>query len=99
MLVTFMDEHWKSGASAIDAAITGAGERLRPIMMTACAMTVGMVPMALGLERGSQMEAPLGRAVIGGPRDVDFRHLARAPLDFCRRDRPASGSFALPLFG
>ena len=34
--------------------------------MTACAMTVGMVPMALALERGSQMEAPLGRAVIGG---------------------------------
>ena len=34
--------------------------------MTACAMTVGMVPMALGLERGSQMEIPLGRAVIGG---------------------------------
>jgi multidrug efflux pump subunit AcrB len=34
--------------------------------MTACAMTVGMVPMALALERGSQMQAPLGRAVIGG---------------------------------
>ena len=44
----------------------GATERLRPILMTACAMTVGMVPMALALERGSQMEAPLGRAVIGG---------------------------------
>jgi len=39
---------------------------LRPILMTACAMTVGMVPMALALERGSQMQAPLGRAVIGG---------------------------------
>src|SRR5437660_8797848 len=44
----------------------GASERLRPILMTACAMTVGMVPMALALERGSQMQAPLGRAVIGG---------------------------------
>ena len=44
----------------------GAGDRLRPILMTACAMTVGMVPMALALERGSQMQAPLGRAVIGG---------------------------------
>jgi len=66
MLVTFMDEHWKGGSPSIDAAIHGAGERLRPILMTACAMTVGMVPMALALERGSQMEAPLGRAVIGG---------------------------------
>ncbi len=66
MLVTFMNEHWKSGASSAEAAIVGASDRLRPILMTACAMTVGMVPMALALERGSQMQAPLGRAVIGG---------------------------------
>src|SRR6202044_1345419 len=49
-----------------EAARAGAQDRLRPILMTACAMTVGMVPMALALERGSEMEAPLGRAVIGG---------------------------------
>jgi multidrug efflux pump subunit AcrB len=66
MMVTFMDEHWKAGKSSAEAALIGASERLRPILMTACAMTVGMVPMALALERGSQMEAPLGRAVIGG---------------------------------
>jgi multidrug efflux pump subunit AcrB len=66
LLVTFMAEHWKGGASSTDAAIVGAGERLRPILMTACAMTVGMVPMALALEKGSQMQAPLGLAVIGG---------------------------------
>ena len=66
MLVTFMNEHWKGGTSSTEAAIVGASDRLRPILMTACAMTVGMVPMALALERGSQMQAPLGRAVIGG---------------------------------
>ncbi len=66
MLVTFIDEHWKRGSPSTEAAIIGAGERLRPILMTACAMTVGMVPMALALERGSQMQAPLGLAVIGG---------------------------------
>ena len=66
MMVTFMDEHWKAGKPSTEAALLGASERLRPILMTACAMTVGMVPMALALERGSQMEAPLGRAVIGG---------------------------------
>jgi multidrug efflux pump subunit AcrB len=66
LLVTFMNEHWQGGASTTEAAAVGAGERLRPILMTACAMTVGMLPMALGLERGSQMEVPLGRAVIGG---------------------------------
>ena len=66
MMITFMNDHWRNGKSSTDAAIQGASERLRPILMTACAMTVGMVPMALALERGSQMEAPLGRAVIGG---------------------------------
>ncbi len=66
MLVTFMDEHWKGGSNSVEAATLGAGDRLRPILMTACAMTVGMVPMALALERGSQMQAPLGLAVIGG---------------------------------
>jgi multidrug efflux pump subunit AcrB len=62
MLVTFMDQHWKGGSRSVEAAILGAGERLRPILMTACAMTVGMLPMALALEEGSQMQAPLGRA-------------------------------------
>ncbi|MGC8642255.1 MAG: efflux RND transporter permease subunit, partial [Isosphaeraceae bacterium] len=66
LLVAFMDEYWKGGASSSDAAVVGAGDRVRPILMTACAMTVGMVPMALALERGSQMQAPLGLAVIGG---------------------------------
>ncbi len=66
MMVTFMNEHWQAGKSSSEAAIQGASERLRPILMTACAMSVGMVPMALALEKGSQMEAPLGRAVIGG---------------------------------
>ena len=71
MLVTFINEHWKSGKSSTEAAVLGASERLRPILMTACAMTVGMVPMALALERGSQMQAPLGPRGDRRPRDVD----------------------------
>jgi multidrug efflux pump subunit AcrB len=66
MMVTFMNEHWRGGMPSLEAAKRGATERLRPVLMTACAMTVGMVPMALALEAGSQMQAPLGRAVIGG---------------------------------
>jgi multidrug efflux pump subunit AcrB len=66
MLVTFAGEHWRNGLPAGQAAIRGAAERLRPILMTACAMTVGMIPMSMALEAGSQMQAPLGRAVIGG---------------------------------
>jgi multidrug efflux pump subunit AcrB len=82
MLVTFMNEHWKAGASPTEAAIVGASERLRPILMTACAMTVGMVPMALALERGSQMQAPLGRAVIGGLVMSTFATLLVVPSIF-----------------
>ncbi len=71
----------EGGASSTEAAIVGAGERLRPILMTAGAMTVGMVPMALALGAG---EPDAGPARLGGdrrPGDVDVCHLARA----CRR--------------
>jgi multidrug efflux pump subunit AcrB len=82
MMVAFMDEHWKAGKPSAEAAHLGASERLRPILMTACAMTVGMVPMALALERGSQMEAPLGRAVIGGLVMSTFATLLVIPAIF-----------------
>jgi multidrug efflux pump subunit AcrB len=82
MMVAFMDEHWKAGKPSDEAAILGASERLRPILITACAMTVGMVPMALALERGSQMEAPLGRAVIGGLVMSTFATLLVLPAIF-----------------
>ncbi len=95
MMVTFMDEHWKAGKPSTEAAIIGASERLRPILMTACAMTVGMVPMALALERGSQMEAPLGRAVIGGLVMSTFATLLVLPSIFALvigRQEPRSPS-------
>ena len=82
MLVTFIDEHWRAGKPSTEAAVIGASERLRPILMTACAMTVGMVPMALALERGSQMQAPLGRAVIGGLVMSTFATLLFVPSIF-----------------
>ncbi len=82
MLVTFIDEHWKKGVPSARAAIIGASERLRPILMTACAMTVGMLPMALALERGSQMQAPLGLAVIGGLVMSTFATLLVVPSIF-----------------
>jgi multidrug efflux pump subunit AcrB len=66
MLVTFIGQEWQVRKVVHEAARAGAQDRLRPILMTACAMTVGMVPMALALEHGSEMQAPLGRAVIGG---------------------------------
>ncbi len=67
MLVSFADRHRREEGMAADrAAITAAKGRLRPIIMTGCAMIAGMIPMSLGVEKGSEQNAPLGRAVIGG---------------------------------
>ena len=67
MLVSFADRHRREeGMPADRAAITAAKGRLRPIIMTGCAMIAGMIPMSLGVEKGSEQNAPLARAVIGG---------------------------------
>jgi multidrug efflux pump subunit AcrB len=66
LLVTFAERSRLAGAPAIEAAMEGAGSRLRPILMTSAAMIAGMVPMALALGEGGEQTAPLGRAVIGG---------------------------------
>lgn len=65
LLVTFA-EAARRGHSSADAAVHGSAGRLRAVLMTASAMIVGMVPMALGLGDGGAQAAPLGRAVIGG---------------------------------
>ena len=66
LLVTFAERSRVEGLESWEAAIEGARSRLRPILMTSCAMIAGMIPMALGLSEGSEQTAPLGRAVIGG---------------------------------
>jgi multidrug efflux pump subunit AcrB len=66
LMVTFANEQLREGKTAIDAAIAAGHTRLRPVLMTALAMIIGMVPMALGLGEGGEQNAPLGRAVIGG---------------------------------
>jgi multidrug efflux pump subunit AcrB len=66
LLVTFAERARRSGSDAKEAAMEGARGRVRPILMTSCAMVAGMLPMALGIGEGGQQVAPLGRAVIGG---------------------------------
>ncbi len=66
LLIVFAERYRRQGSSPKDAAIEAARTRMRPILMTAAAMTCGMIPMALGLGEGGQQTAPLGRAVIGG---------------------------------
>jgi len=55
-----------AGDDAFEAALQAGFTRLRPVLMTALAMIIGMIPMALGLGDGGEQNAPLGRAVIGG---------------------------------
>ena len=66
LVVSFAKERLESGETAIQAALDAGFTRFRPVLMTALAMIIGMVPMALGLGEGGEQNAPLGRAVIGG---------------------------------
>jgi multidrug efflux pump subunit AcrB len=66
LLLVFAERYRREGRVPKDAAIEAARTRMRPILMTATAMSFGMIPMALGLGEGGQQTAPLGRAVIGG---------------------------------
>ncbi len=67
LLVTFAREHRQNtGCSAIEAAIAAGETRLRPVLMTAGAMFVGLLPMAIGIGEGSEQNAALARAVLGG---------------------------------
>jgi multidrug efflux pump subunit AcrB len=66
LLVTFANEKRQEGLDAMAAALEAGRTRVRPVVMTALAMIIGMLPMSLGLGEGGEQNAPLGRAVIGG---------------------------------
>jgi multidrug efflux pump subunit AcrB len=66
LVTSFARERMDAGDNAFEAALQAGFTRLRPVLMTATAMIIGMIPMALGLGDGGEQNAPLGRAVIGG---------------------------------
>jgi multidrug efflux pump subunit AcrB len=66
LMVSFAREQMDEGIPAVRAAVAAGYTRMRPVLMTALAMIIGMVPMALGFGEGGEQNAPLGRAVIGG---------------------------------
>jgi len=66
LMVSFAREQMDEGVPAVQAAVAAGYTRIRPVLMTALAMIIGMVPMALGFGEGGEQNAPLGRAVIGG---------------------------------
>jgi multidrug efflux pump subunit AcrB len=82
LLATFAEQERREGKEVGVAAVQGAKYRLRPILMTSCAMIAGMVPMSLGLGEGGEQTAPLARAVIGGLAVATFATLFILPSVF-----------------
>jgi len=79
LVVTFADDRMLEGYSAAEAAVAAGYTRLRPVLMTAGAMILGMLPMSLALGEGGEQNAPLGRAVIGGLIFATFATLVFVP--------------------
>ncbi len=100
LVVTFCNQRVDAGISARKAAIEAGYTRLRPVLMTAGAMILGMIPMALGVGEGGEQNAPLARAVIGGLLFATFATLLFVPTMYrlLRRERkeaPEKGSHAV----
>ncbi len=91
LMVSFAREQMSEGKSAREAALQAGFVRVRPVLMTALAMIIGMIPMAIGLGEGGEQNAPLGRAVIGGLIFATFATLFFVPCVFSmihgRRER------------
>jgi multidrug efflux pump subunit AcrB len=90
LVVSFANQRMAAGDDPLRAAASAGYTRLRPVLMTASAMILGMVPMALGIGEGGEQNAPLGRAVIGGLLFATFATLIFVPTMYrLLRRRPA----------
>jgi multidrug efflux pump subunit AcrB len=101
LVVSFARQRMGEGLEPIKAALDAGATRIRPVLMTALAMIIGMIPMALGLGEGAEQNAPLGRAVIGGLLFATVSTLFFVPVIFAgihRRleQRKELGSPAVP---
>ncbi len=90
LVVTFARTHLQEGMDSVKAAWEAGTGRLRPVIMTATAMIIGMLPMALGLGEGGEQNAPLGRAVIGGLMLATVATLLFVPVVFSLLHRQAA---------
>jgi multidrug efflux pump subunit AcrB len=90
LVVTFANQRMEAGDDSFVAAITAGYTRLRPVLMTAGAMILGMIPMALGVGEGGEQNAPLARSVIGGLLFATFATLVFVPTMYrlLRRQPP-----------
>jgi multidrug efflux pump subunit AcrB len=100
LVVAFARQQREAGSAPMAAALEAGATRIRPVLMTALAMIIGMIPMALGLGEGGEQNAPLGRAVIGGLLFATVSTLFFVPVLFAgihqRLARRAQGSQGAP---
>ncbi|MBY0515219.1 MAG: efflux RND transporter permease subunit, partial [Gemmataceae bacterium] len=89
LLVTFAERARLLHGGSVRAAVEGGRGRLRPVLMTSCAMIAGMVPMAVGFGAGGEQTAPLGRAVVGGLAASTLATLLVLPAVFALVQRKA----------
>jgi multidrug efflux pump subunit AcrB len=82
LMVSFAREQMAEGLDSVQAALQAGYIRMRPVIMTAMAMIIGMIPMSLGMGEGGEQNAPLGRAVIGGLIVATFATLFFVPCVF-----------------
>jgi multidrug efflux pump subunit AcrB len=80
LVVTFANDEQTDGKNSLEAALSAGYVRMRPVIMTATAMILGMLPMALAFGQGGEQNAPLGRAVIGGLLFVTVSNLLFIPV-------------------
>jgi len=101
LLVDFANHARKAGASVADAVLQAGLIRMRPIMMTTAAMVFGMLPLALALNDGGEIQAPMGRAIIGGVITSTLLTLVVVPVlySYLVRDRKGAVPAPAPLAG
>jgi multidrug efflux pump subunit AcrB len=99
LVVTFANQRMSAGDDARTAAAAAAFTRIRPVLMTAGAMILGMIPMALGIGEGGEQNAPLARAVIGGLLFATFATLIFVPTLYRSLRRPHIAAHAPPPAG
>ena len=87
LLVDFANQRQREGLSRTDALLEAGQVRLRPILMTTAAMVFGMLPLAIGLGEGSEQQAPMGRAIIGGVLTSTLLTLVVVPVIYSYLDR------------
>ncbi|HUD26272.1 MAG TPA: efflux RND transporter permease subunit [Burkholderiaceae bacterium] len=100
LVVTFANQRMQHGDDSLVAAVTAGCTRLRPVLMTAGAMILGMIPMAFGVGEGGEQNAPLARAVIGGLLFATFATLVFVPTMYRllrRHHHSAAGPRAAPI--